>query len=122
METHHDEFLISPNANSVKLNKRLEESGWGFFLLMTATLMLLPNGFVPQGTWLIGGGGILLGLNMLRFLNNIQVSRFTVFLGIAVLLIGFASFLGLELPLLALFLALAGLSIIVRSLHPSKQD
>lgn len=122
METHRNQFLIKALPNKIILNKRLEESGWGFFLLMIGTLMLLPREFVPEGTWLIGAGLILLGLNGIRYLNDIKVSRFTITLGFAAIGFGLATLFGLRLPLLAIFLSLVGLSIIVRSLLPNKVD
>lgn len=123
METHHSQLLIKAVPDRINLNKRLEESGWGFFLLMTGTLMLLPSEFVPEGTWLIGAGLILLGLNGIRYLNDIKVSRFTITLGFAAVGFGFASLIGLRLPLLAIFLSLVGLSVIFKSLLPvSKVD
>ena len=81
--------------------------------------MLLPREFVPEGTWLIGAGLILLGLNGIRYLNDIKVSRFTITLGFAGIGFGLATLFGARLPLLAIFLSLAGLSIIVRSLLPT---
>ena len=118
METH-SQILINSVPN--KLEKRLVESGWGFFLLMLGTLMLLPKDLVPEGTWLIGTGLILIGLNGIRYLNNISVSRVTIILGIAAILVGMASVFGLKLPVLALFLSAVGLSIIVRALVTAKQ-
>jgi hypothetical protein len=123
METHQNQLLINAVPDKITLNKRLEESGWGFFLLMTGTLMLLPSEFVPEGTWLIGAGLILLGLNGIRYLNDIKVSRFTITLGFAAVGFGMASLFGLRLPLLAIFLSLVGLSVIFKSLLPvSKVD
>lgn len=119
METRQNQFLLKSVSEKIKLNKRLEESGWGFFLLMTGTLMLLPAAFVPEGTWLIGAGLILLGLNGIRYLNDIEVSRFTITLGFAAIGFGLASLVGLRLPLLAIFLSLVGLSIILKSLLPT---
>jgi hypothetical protein len=119
METHQNQVLIKAVPDKINLNKRLEESGWGFFLLMTGTLMLLPSEFVPEGTWLIGAGLILLGLNGMRYLNDIKVSRFTITLGFAAIVFGLASLVGLKLPMLAIFLTLVGLSIILKSLLPT---
>jgi hypothetical protein len=119
METHQNQVLIKAVPDKINLNKRLEESGWGFFLLMTGTLMLLPSEFVPEGTWLIGAGLILLGLNGIRYLNDIKVSRFTITLGFAAIVFGLASLVGLKLPMLAIFLTLVGLSIILKSLLPT---
>ena len=110
MAIHHNQFFIDSATTKVNLNKRLEDSGWGFFLLLIGTLLLLPSELVPQGAWLIGAGLIMLGLNGIRFLNNISVSRFTVVLGFVSVLVGLASFFGLRPPLLAIFLALVGLS------------
>ena len=90
METHQNQVLIKAVPDKINLNKRLEESGWGFFLLMTGTLMLLPSEFVPEGTWLIGAGLIQLGLNGIRYLNDIKVSRFTITLGFAAIVFGLA--------------------------------
>lgn len=118
MATHQKRFFVDVATYRANLNKRLEDSSWGFFLLLIGTLLLLPNELVPNGAWLIGAGIIMLGLNCIRYLNDISVSRFTVVTGAIALLVGLASFLGLRPPLLAIFLALIGLSIIVRSIVP----
>jgi hypothetical protein len=122
MATHHNQFFNNSALTKVTLNKRLEDSAWGFFLLLIGTLLLLPSALVPQGAWLIGAGLIMLLLNGVRYVNDISVSRFTVVLGLVAILVGLASFLGLKPPLFAIFLALIGLSIIVRSLLPPKVD
>jgi len=122
MATHHNQFFNNSALTKVTLNKRLEDSAWGFFLLLIGTLLLLPSALAPQGAWLIGAGLIMLLLNGVRYVNDISVSRFTVVLGLVAILVGLASFLGLKPPLFAIFLALIGLSIIVRSLLPPKVD
>ena len=88
MVRHHEQVFIDSPATKVNLNKRLEDIGWGFFLLLIGTLLLLPGEFVPQGAWLIGAGLIMLGLNGIRYLNDISVSHFTVFLGFVAILSG----------------------------------
>ena len=118
MATHHNKFFVDLATYRTNLNKRLEDSSWGFFLLLIGTLLLLPNELVPHGAWLVGAGIIMLGLNCIRYFNDIRVSRFTVVTGAIALVVGLASFLGLRPPLLAIFLALIGLSIIVRSIIP----
>jgi hypothetical protein len=122
MVTHHNEVFFDARRNKANLNKRLEDSGWGFFLLMIGTLLLLPSELVPQGAWLIGAGLIMLGLNGIRYLNDISISRFTVVMGIVSLLVGLASFFGLRPPFFAIFLALVGLSIIIRSSLPPRTE
>ena len=120
MSVHHHQFF-GDSETKVNLNKRLEDSGWGFFLLMIGTLLLLPSEIIPQGAWLIGAGLIMLGLNAIRYLNDIGVSKFTVLMGFVAVLVGLASFFGLRPPLLAIFLALIGLSLIARSLFPTSR-
>ena len=122
MATHHNQFFNDSTLTKVALNKRLEDSAWGFFLLLIGTLLLLPSALAPQGAWLIGAGLIMLLLNGVRYVNDISASRFTVVLGLVAILVGLASFLGLKPPLFAIFLAFIGLSIIVRSLLPPKVD
>ena len=122
MATHHNQIFNDSALTKVTLNKRLEESSWGFFLLLIGTLLLLPAGLVPQGTWLIGAGLIMLVLNGVRYVNGISASGFTVGLGLIAILVGLTSFFGLRPPLFAIFLALIGLSIIVRSLLPPRVE
>ena len=122
MVTHHNQLFNDSALTRAALNKRLEESSWGFFLLMIGTLLLLPNDLVPQGTWLIGAGFIMLALNCVRYVNGISASGFTVGLGLVAILVGLTSFFGLRPPLFAIFLALIGLSIIVRSLLPPRVE
>lgn len=120
MVTQHHEVFIDKPISKTDLNKRLEESGWGFFLLMIGTLLLLPGELVPQGMWLIGAGLIMLGLNGVRYVNGISTSRFTVVLGVVSVLLGLASFFGVRPPLFAILLAFIGLSLIIRSLLPTR--
>jgi hypothetical protein len=77
---------------------------------MIGALWLLPQ--VPAGTWLIGTGVILLGLNVARYLNGIRMSTFTVLLGTAAIAFGVAAFLGVELPLFPILLIAIGAGIL----------
>ena len=120
MATHQNRVFGDRPVNNTNLNKRLEEAGWGFFLLLIGTLLLLPNEWVPQGTWLLGAGLIMLGLSCIRYLNGIATSGFTVGLGVIAVLLGVSAFFGLRPPFFAILLALIGLSIIVRSLLPAR--
>lgn len=118
MASHHTQTVIRYARNKVDLQKRIEESGWGFFLLMIGILLVLPTEFVPRGAWLVGAGIIMLALNCVRFLNNVGVSRFTVVLGLLAVVAGLTGFFSVTLPLLPGLLALIGLSIIVKSMLP----
>lgn len=72
------------------LNKRLETAFWGLFLIMLGGQWLLRDVNVPNGTWDVGVGLILLGLNAARYFNGLKMSGFTTFLGILALVGGLA--------------------------------
>jgi hypothetical protein len=98
------------------LNKRLETVGWGLFLIMIGGFALLKE--VPEGTWLIGAGLIMLGLNAVRLMVGIRASWFTLIVGTIALLSGLGSVLGVDIPVGPLLIVLIGLAIIVRALQP----
>lgn len=82
------------NPEKVALNKRLENIGWGLFLIMLGGFALVPDESVPKGLWSIGVGVIMLGLNVTRYFYKIKMSGFTTVLGILALLGGIAELLG----------------------------
>lgn len=103
-------------ARKQELNKRLETVSWGLFLIMLGGLFLVPA--VPPGTWLIGAGVIMLGLNGIRLLAGIRASWFTLVLGTIALLAGLGSVLGIDMPVGPILIILVGLAIIVRAFQP----
>jgi hypothetical protein len=98
------------------LNSRLETISWGLFLIMIGGLALAPKS-VPEGTWLIGAGAIMLGLNVVRVLVRIPASGFSVVLGGVALAAGIGSVAGVDVPVGPLLLILIGLAVIVRGLN-----
>ena len=76
------------------LNKRLETSFWGLFLIMLGGWAFIPEETAPKGLWSIGVGLIMLGLNATRYFNKIRMSGFTTILGILALLGGIGDMLG----------------------------
>ena len=109
---------MAPTATSrelkAALNQRLEALGWGLFLITIGMLWLFPAGLVPNGTWLIAAGVILLGVNVVRYLNDIMLSGTGLFLGILALVFGIGEFAGVELPFVAILMIVFGLGIILR--------
>jgi hypothetical protein len=106
----------SDEARKQELNKRLESVGWGLFLIMLGGFALVKN--VPEGTWLIGAGLIMLGLNAVRLLAGIRASWFTVILGFIALASGVSSVYGVDIPVGPLLIILIGSAIVVRALQP----
>ncbi len=91
------------------LGARLDEIGWALFLILTGALWLTPGGWAPRGSWLVGLGLILLGLNGARRFCHLRVSAGGIAAGIAALVAGVGEILGgagLFIPVLLVALGL----------------
>jgi hypothetical protein len=98
------------------LNKRLENISWGLFLVMLGGLWLVPDQWIPEGSWLIGAGLIMLGLNLVRYVKGIKMSGFTLVLGAIAIFSGISDILQVDLPVFPILLILIGANIIIRPL------
>jgi hypothetical protein len=98
------------NADTTNLAHRLDVLGWGIFFLMTGVLMLFPS--LPEGTWLVGLGVLLLGLAAVRVALGLAFEWFGVILGAGALVAGFGTIAGIYIPVFALFLVACGLALI----------
>lgn len=107
----HEEHIRS-------LDRRLEEGAWGLFLVMIGALWLMPEAKLPDDTWLIGAGVIMLALNAARRLNGIRVHALTVILGFAAVLGGVAGVLSYDVPVFATLVLIFGAWLVVRQLMP----
>ena len=95
--------------------KRFDEIGWGIFLMMIGTIWLVPS--VPQGTWLIGTGVLLLVLNAIRYGSQAEWSGFSTALGLLALAAGLSELMGVKLPLFAICLIVIGASLLLKPLY-----
>ena len=86
---------------------------WALFFIMIGGLWLLPNEIIPAGSWLLGVGLILLGLNAARHYYGIPICIATVIIGLVAVACGLGWFVGLGLPLLPLLLILFGASLLL---------
>ncbi len=93
-------------------NRRLEGIGWALFLILIGGLLLLPEGMVPEGTWLAGAGLIMIGMNIVRHFHGVRISSFTAVLGLVALAIGIGAIVGIDLPVFAILLAAIGAEIL----------
>jgi hypothetical protein len=96
------------------LNKRLEGIGWGLFLIIIGALWIIPDELVPNGTWLIAAGVIMLGVNLVRYLNDIKLSGASLLLGFLAVIFGVGELMGLDLPFVAILLIVFGAGIVLR--------
>ena len=101
------------DPEKIKLNKRLENIGWGVFLVMLGCRLLISDEVVPGGVWTIGLGVIWLGLNLARYNNGIRMSGFTTFLGVLFIVLGIAELFGVDIGFPAILIIL-GIGLLLR--------
>ncbi len=75
------------------LNLRLIKLSWALFFILIGTSWILENLKIITGDqmWALiyaGSGGILLLLNLMRYIYKLNISRFTVGLGVIGVLMG----------------------------------
>lgn len=104
------------SARRVALNKHLEDIGWGVLLITIGTIWLVPVKLIPQGSWLIAAGLIMLGINAIRYFNGIKMSGFSLVVGILALFAGVGAFFSLNLPLFAIALIVIGACMLLKPL------
>ena len=97
-----------------RLEQRLDAIGWGLFLIMIGGLWMVPEGFLPEGTWLIGTGIIIFGLTYVRYRKSLPVSGFWIVMGIIAVLFGIGEVFGIDLPVFPILLVIIGLSMVLK--------
>jgi hypothetical protein len=112
---------VVPNPEKVALNKRLENIGWGLFLIMWGGSALVSNKTISEGWWSIGVGLIMLGLNVARYNFRIKMSGFTTFLGIIAIISGVLQLMGLNDLGGAIFLIILGSYLLVKPWFDKRQ-
>ncbi len=108
---------ITPNpvdTQKIELNKRLETTAWGLFLVMLGGFMFVPKSLAPDGLWSIGVGLIMLGLNVARYFNKIRMSGFTTVLGILSVIGGVVQLFGVKNMEGAFLLIILGVYLLLR--------
>ena len=88
----------SPNPvhpENAALNKQLETTAWGLFLVMLGVTLFFKD-LLPDGLTSIGVGLIMLGLNTARYFNKIRMSGFTTVLGVLSVIGGVVQLLGVK--------------------------
>ena len=89
---------VSPNPvdpQKAALNKQLETTAWGLFLVMLGVTLFFKD-LLPDGLTSIGVGLIMLGLIAARYFNKIRMSGFTTVLGVLSVIGGVVQLLGVK--------------------------
>src|SRR5512141_2570383 len=100
MLAEHSAFHAEASDHTTRA-RRIDATTWGLLLLITGILLLLPAHTVPEGTWLILAGVILLAASAVRYATHLRVSAFIIALGLLAVAGGVSAIAGLHLPLFA---------------------
>ncbi len=77
-----NEFGVVDQSGIRRQGKRLDEIAMALALIVTGALWLAPKAMFPEGTWLVGVGLILLGLNAARRIRGLKTSGFGIIVGL----------------------------------------
>ncbi len=102
------------NPMSRQLESRIDAFGWGLFFLVSGVVLLAPG--LPDGTWLLGVGAILVGLSAFRWMQALPVSGFAVALGLVATVSGVGAIAGVAIPGFSLLMILCGVALVLGQL------
>jgi hypothetical protein len=105
------------NVRADAFEHNLESFGWGAILLLTGSMWLVPKGLIPDGSWLMSVGFILLGLNAARYSFRKELNICSLSLGVLALLAGVGAFFHVNLPLLGIALIVIGVIALLLQLN-----
>jgi hypothetical protein len=103
------------------LNKRLETTAWGAFLILLGGFMFVPEQIIRGGWWSIGVGLVFLGLNAARYFSGLRMSRFTTFLGVVSVGGGILDLVGLEGVNGAILIIVLGAYLLLKPVFERRQ-
>ena len=115
MNTKMNESGVADRSGDRRQGKRLDEIALALVLIMTGALWLAPKAMFPEGTWLIGVGLILLGLNAARRIAGLKASGFGIIVGLVASAAGIGRIIGQDLPLVPILLIILGLVLVLKA-------
>jgi len=115
---------MSLTQEQKSLNKQLETVSWGLFFVGLGTIYAVQSiaKVDIKGGAFILVGALLIGLNALRRTKQIPISKFTLFIGLILFLLGVSDFAGFKLPVGETVLILIGLFIILAAITRRKAE
>ena len=120
MKVQNNQFEQKQKMNKRVLDKRLESIGWALFFIMIGVLLIVPEGFFPEGTWLLGTAIVILGFEGIRYLLKIKINVFWIGIGGLFLIFGIDELYALDLPIIPIFIILFGISLLLKP--PKEKD
>jgi hypothetical protein len=122
MNTRMNEVGVADPSGSRRQAKRLDEIALALILIMTGALWLAPKAMFPEGTWLVGAGLILLGLNAVRRIRGVRASGFGIIVGLVALAAGIGRIIGQDLPIVPILLIILGIGLVLRAAAGGKRS
>ena len=106
---------MSLTEDQKSLNKHFETVSWGLFFVGLGLIWAIQSIYQTdiKGGGFILIGALLIGLNIVRKMKNIPISKFTTFIGIILFLMGVSDFVGFKLPLFETIIILIGIFIVL---------
>lgn len=91
---------------------KINAIGLALFLLMMGGLLIMPKGTLPESSWLVGLGLILIGGNIARYLNKIKFCTCGLVIGALMLASGICGIYGITFPFFPALLIIIAVGII----------
>ena len=113
METNNELNTEKNVSKEEVLSKRINSIGWALFFIMLGCLWMVPKETLPESTWLIGAGIIMLGTNLARYSSGIKMAGFNNVIGVLAVAAGISAIMGINLPVFPILVVIIGLSIIL---------
>src|SRR5512136_62775 len=104
---------------NVTTNKILNGVAWGAFFVVLGIGWLASIAYaVDVGAYLaVGAGIILVAINLARYGIGINMSKFSLFIGLLVLALGAAGTVGYSMPLIPTVIVLVGLFVAAEAIQ-----
>ncbi len=98
-------------------NKVFDAIAWGTFIVLLGAGWITSSIYqIDTGVYIaLGAGLILLSLNAARYAAKINVSKFSLFIGLLVLALSASGMLGYALPFIPTLIVLIGLFIVAQA-------
>jgi hypothetical protein len=115
--------MQNTNRNVID-NKVLDGVAWGSFLILLGLVWFVSASHsIDAGAYVaVGIGIILIGINLIRMVVGIKVSKFSLFIGLIAFAIGGAAVIGYSLPLVPMAIVLIGLFILAEGLQKATRN
>lgn len=107
-----------PNNSAATTNaigRFLDDLGWGALFVTVGIFWLMPTGHLPNGSWMIAVGLVILAFSAARYFHKLCVSGCALAAGIVALVAGIGAAFGINLPAIPIAMVVAGVFMLLAS-------